>query len=169
MLPGRRGNPAFSHAYSRFVSEKDDLIGLIAYALFKAAKVEKCRKHRQDTGSDLSKDAARDWSDEHSSDYYVELYKNQAIKLIGNYTKIVLDREEPRMRNEILQAGLSSVTSTLSGLTGLRGLVANVGTGLAASIIFIVVGYVIVVANQGKPPWPLSEIQSLPVNQRPGQ
>jgi hypothetical protein len=159
---GRRKPKNYSYAYSKYITDRDDILGLIAYSLFKAAKVEKCRNHREQFGSDLDDDSAKKWSDEHSTDHYVQLYRGKAADLIANYGQLVLDRARPEIAREIKQAELENIKTILLGLTGLKGLLSNIATGFTASVVFIGAGYLIISVNQGKSPWPFSELLKQP-------
>jgi hypothetical protein len=166
MSTGSRRQRSYSYAYSKFVNQPDDLEGLIAYALFKAAKVHYCRKHFEENQTDLRDEEAKRWSDDHSTDHYVRLYRNSANNIINNYANIVVTRETIKLRKSILDEELRRLTDSLSGLTGWKGFGSNTLTGLAASFLFILIGFVIIAVNKGNIPWPFSELQASPPEMR---
>lgn len=133
----------YSYAFSKFVNCEDDLPGLIAYALYKAAKVEHLKKFNQEKGRDAWDDEAYQWSDIHSTTTQIDLYRQKACNIIETYREQEIIREIPLLEKKILASvennTLQQIHSKVCGLTGWQGLRASLATNVFASIVWVLV------------------------------
>jgi hypothetical protein len=66
----------FSYAYNKYVNGDDeDLPGLIAYALYKRAKVAYLQSYKERNGRDASENLISEWSADHSTPEKIELFR----------------------------------------------------------------------------------------------
>ena len=139
----RPRNRKYSYAFSKFVNGEDDLPGLIAYALYKAAKVEYLKKFNLERGRDAYDEEAYQWSDLHSTNTQIDLYRQKACLIIENYREQEIIREIPRLEEKILAGAenstLQQIHSKVSGLTGWPGFRGSLATNVFASIVWVLV------------------------------
>lgn len=171
--------PKFSFAYSRFVVDPDeDLLEIIAYALYKRAKADWIQGQRaigkEPTGPEIVR-----WSDEQSTPENIEKYKKSAVKTLSRLERGIEARIKPILREELIpevrkeMTGVNaqkvvSIDATLARITAQVGsgrtFLSNVVVGVCASFFYsvILVLLYIIVRLFGNPFPPLPRGDSRP-------
>jgi hypothetical protein len=128
----------FSFAYNKYVNGDDeDLPGLIAYALYKRAKVAYLQNYNQVNGKDATEREIVNWSHDHSTPDKIELFRLQALRSVERYRQQEVMKAEPEIRKAIEAEHLGSVHAKVSSLTGAKAFWISVGAGVVASLIWI--------------------------------
>jgi hypothetical protein len=128
----------FSYAYNKYVNGDDeDLPGLIAYALYKRAKVAYLQSHKERNGRDASENLISEWSADHSTPEKIELFRLQALRSFERYPLQEVKKAEPEIRKAIETEYLGLIHTKVSSLTGLKAFWSSVGSGIAASVVWI--------------------------------
>lgn len=87
----------FSYAYNKYVNGDDeDLPGLIAYALYKRAKVAYLQSYKERNGRDASENLISEWSADHSTPEKIELFRLQALRSVERYRLQEVKKQNPR-------------------------------------------------------------------------
>lgn len=128
----------FSYAYNRYVNGDDeDLPGLIAYALYKRAKVAYLQSYKEANGRDASEKAISEWSADHSTPEKIELFRLQALRSVEKYRLQEVKKAEPEIRKAIEDEFIGLIHDKVSSLTGFKAFLSSVGSGIAASVVWI--------------------------------
>lgn len=77
--------------YSALVKDEEDLIGYIAYALYKREKLKFCEKCRQDSGTEPSKEEVATFVGIANLDIRRSAYRDQAAALLESFAEIQLN------------------------------------------------------------------------------
>jgi hypothetical protein len=76
----------FSFAYNKYViGDVEDLPGLIAYALYKRAKVAYLQAYKENNGREATEKEIYNWSLDHSTPEKIELFRLQALRSVEKY------------------------------------------------------------------------------------
>lgn len=128
----------FSYAYNKYVNGDDeDLPGLIAYALYKRAKVAYLQNYKEVNGRDASEKQISEWSADHSTPEKIELFRLQALRSVERYRQQEVKKAEPEIRRAIEAEHIGFIRSKVSSLTGGKAFLASVGSGIVASLVWI--------------------------------
>jgi hypothetical protein len=128
----------FSYAYNKYVNGDDeDLPGLIAYALYKRAKVAFLQSYKERKGRDASDVLIDEWSADHSTPEKIELFRLQALGSVEKYRLQEVKNAEPEMRKAIEAEHIGLIHAKVSSLTGFKAFLSSVGSGIAASVVWI--------------------------------
>lgn len=128
----------FSYAYNKYVNGDDeDLPGLIAYALYKRAKVAYLQNYKAVNGRDATEKLINEWSEDHSTDEKIKLFRLQALGSVETYRQQEVRKAEPEIRKAIEDSQLGSIHSKVSSLTGPKAFWISVGAGIVASLFWV--------------------------------
>jgi len=128
----------FSYAYNKYVNGDDeDLPGLIAYALYKRAKVAYLQSYKERNGRDASENLISEWSADHSTPEKIELFRLQALRSVEKYRMQEVKKAEPEIRKAIEAEHIGLIHSKVSSLTGFKAFLSSVGSGIAASVVWL--------------------------------
>jgi hypothetical protein len=128
----------FSFAYNKYVNGDDeDLPGLIAYALYKRAKVAYLQAYKENNGKEATDKEIHNWSLDHSTPEKNELFRLQALRSVERYRQQEVKKAEPEIRKAIEAEHLVSIHAKVSSLTGAKAFWISVGAGVVASLILI--------------------------------
>jgi hypothetical protein len=128
----------FSYAYNKYVKGDDeDLPGLIAYALYKRAKVAYLQNYKTVNGRDATEKLINEWSADHSTDEKIALFRLQALRSVEKYRQQEVKKAEPEIRKAIEAEHLGSIHSKVSTLTGAKAFWISVGAGVVASFFWV--------------------------------
>ncbi|QXW27209.1 hypothetical protein KXJ74_07290 [Acinetobacter johnsonii] len=83
-------NPNYNWVYKRLVSSENDLVGAIAYVLYKEHKIEFILKIEADTGSDPSSEQLRAFHQQSCLDSSLAGFQNRAQGLVNEFLRNAL-------------------------------------------------------------------------------
>jgi hypothetical protein len=128
----------FSYAYNKYVNGDDeDLPGLIAYALYKRAKVAFLQSYKERSGREATESRIGEWSAEHSTPEAIELFRLQALRSVEKYRMQEVKKAEPEIRKAIEAEHIGLIHSKVSSLTGFKAFLSSVCSGIAASVVWL--------------------------------
>jgi hypothetical protein len=128
----------FSYAYNKYVNGDDeDLPGLIAYALYKRAKVAYLQNYKAVNGRDATEKLINEWSADHSTVEKIELFRLQALRSVEKYRQREVKKAEPEIRKAIEAEHIGLIHAKVSSLTGFKAFLSSVGSGIAASVVWL--------------------------------
>jgi hypothetical protein len=128
----------FSYAYNQYVNGDDeDLPGLIAYALYKRAKVAYLQAYKQHNGKEATEKEILNWSRDHSTPEKIQLFRLQALRSVEKYRQQEVKKAEPEIRKAIEAEHIGLIHSKVSSLTGFKAFLSSVGSGIAASVVWL--------------------------------
>ncbi|MFK3943185.1 hypothetical protein ACI2KC_16110 [Pseudomonas monteilii] len=140
-------NGGYNFIYTELVKNEDDILGIIAYSLYKRQKIEfikafKAKHGRDPTDADLSH-----FHEVSNSSFQLQAYRDQADKLAQDFLTISLET-----RAEALEQYYE--TKTTDAIRGYKpSFWLGVSQGVVASIIFVLLLGVLVIftwsLNQG--------------------
>jgi hypothetical protein len=128
----------FSFAYNKYViGDVEDLPGLIAYALYKRAKVAYLQAYKENNGREATEKEIYNWSLDHSTPEKIELFWLQALRSVEKYRQQEVKKAEPELRKAIEGEHLGSIHSKVSALIGPKAFWTSVGAGVVASLFWV--------------------------------
>ncbi|WP_017324091.1 hypothetical protein [Synechococcus sp. PCC 7336] len=131
--------PEIEHdcVYEKLVENKNDILGIFAYSIYKRQEVEYLRSFEEKKGRPLQPQDMRDFRELCSSDTQLDLYKSQAIRLSQNFLDEALaeDLEEREVQySERIHAELSKIKT---------GFWMGAAQSLFGSVLFVIfVGFI---------------------------
>jgi hypothetical protein len=145
----------FSFAYSKFVPDPNsDVVGLIAYSLYKRDKAAEIRRQVQDGRGEPTEDALNSWSNHNSTDVRVEEYKVLARRVLEKLIESEVETVyEPQLRESIRNETIGLIRADLNSLTGSSGFWGGVATNCGGAVVWVVVTAAIVFVSTGTWPW----------------
>jgi hypothetical protein len=126
----------YNFIYSKLVEDDSDLIGLIAYSLYKKHKIEFIEKQKQD-GKDVSDSDLIPFNDFSSSDSSLENYKIKAEIIMQGFIDNVLDETIEEIETSTVNRHSEILKSIIKPLTS--GFWGNVWAGLLSAFIFAII------------------------------
>jgi hypothetical protein len=128
----------FSFAYNQYVNGDDeDLPGLIAYALYKRAKVASLQAYKENNGREATEKEILNWSRDHSTPEKIELFSLQALRSVEKYRQQEVKKAEPEIRKAIEAEHLGDIRAKVTTLTGPKAFWISVGAGVVASLFWV--------------------------------
>lgn len=137
------------NTYKLFVSKPDDLVGLVAYSLYKQQKIDFLQRHRDENkGAPPAQDIVDIFCSTFRDPNQVGMLRDRAEALLENVTEVLLNERESRIKkvyiNELvrqLKEGPSWVKVAFQGVLGnlvTAALVAFVLFGASSSKIGVI-------------------------------
>lgn len=126
---------AYSKAYENFVEEEDDLVGLLAYALYKGSVRENARSGRHSDGSKRNPNGAE-----------VKAYRSQAERELSGVARRAIEDATPDIeQTAIANAIKGNRTEILAHITRRTGFWSAFGTNMLAWIVSLCIAVLIIV------------------------
>jgi hypothetical protein len=142
--------PSYSVAFERFVQDDDDLIGLIAYALYKANIREAV----------ISNQAVHTGSNRSPTSGDVAAYRGQAQTLLGEFAQSMIEQSKPQLIKAEFGSELESAkTEIVSAINGRTNFWYAILTNVVGWLISIAITLIVVL--NGIPGW-ISQIANNP-------
>lgn len=124
-------NNRYNFIYSKLVADKDDVLGIIAYSIYKRQKIEFIKDFESRTGTSPTELDMQNFIEISNSPFQLEFYKNQSFQLMQNFLEQTLAEDVEKIEQEFdsrVHAELSKVKSSF--MTG-------VFQSLVGSILFV--------------------------------
>ena len=86
-------NGNYNHIYTELVQDENDILGVLAYSLYKRQKIEYIRALKQKTGNEPMDVELVPFHDFSNSPSQLESYRNQASQLANNFLEISLQTQ----------------------------------------------------------------------------
>jgi len=97
--------PAYNPAYERLVQSDDDLVGLVAYGLYKQSKRDWIKRFFDRNGASPSNEQLMDYVDRYS-DVDLMRFRDQAEDMMLRFAEVMVEDRAPAIREEGLTAAL---------------------------------------------------------------
>jgi hypothetical protein len=123
----------YNYIYSKLVEEDSDLIGHIAYSLYKKSKIEYIEKKKSD-GEALTDTELIPFNDFSSSESSIESYRIKAELIVQGFIENVLDEELKSYKEQAVNQQSDILKSIIKPLTS--GFWSSVWAGLLSAFIF---------------------------------
>lgn len=121
----------YNFIYSKLVSDKDDVLGIIAYSIYKRQKIEFIKDFENRIGKSPTESDMQNFIEISNSPFQLEFYKNQSFQLVQNFLEQTLAEDIEKIEQEFdnrVHAELSKVKTNF--MTG-------VCQSLVGSILFV--------------------------------
>lgn len=119
-------NRKFNHIYNRIVKKENDIIGIVAYSIYKKNKTEYLKSKQESMNLEyLSDSDLEEFNRMSNTDSQIEGYKNEAKRILSEYSNILLSEKLHEIDNHyrkttyttffsgVLQNFISSILFTL--------------------------------------------------------
>lgn len=123
----------YNYIYSKLVEKDSDLIGHIAYSLYKKSKVEYI-ENKKSAGSALTDIELIPFNDFSSSQSSIESYRIKAELIVQGFIENVLDEELQNYKEQAINHQTEILKSIIKPLTS--GFWGNVWAGILSAFIF---------------------------------
>ncbi|HSV28675.1 MAG TPA: hypothetical protein VLL76_03925 [Candidatus Omnitrophota bacterium] len=134
-LPPEHHLPAYNPVYERLVRGDDDLVGLVAYGLYKQSKRDWIKRYFDKHGASPSDDLLLDYVDRYS-DADLNRFREQAEDMMLRFAEVMVEDRAPLIREEGLTAALSARLDAFGDLIrDNSGLKMNVAANILANLI----------------------------------
>jgi len=128
--------------YSKIVDDENDIIGLVAYALYKQHKIEFFKKARiENNGDEPSEEAIRAFIQSSSTDSQIKKYRAEAESILSDVVINVTREQINQAEREMLESYQTKIREAVKKETPGKGqtiFLNVVGTALFSIIITIV-------------------------------
>lgn len=128
---------SYNTVYETLVQRDDDLVGLIAYALYKQHKRDWLIAHHQKLGRSPSEQELGAYLTAQKLDSTVVMYRERATTVLENFGDAILSRATPDIAREAIT---SEITSALKWW---RQIPTGIATALAYTLLLIAIALVL--------------------------
>lgn len=119
-------NNQYNFIYRKLVTDKNDVLGIIAYSIYKRQKIEFIKNFETQNNRPPDDNDLRHFINISNSDSQLELYKNQALELTQNFlnetiAEDIAKRElefDSRVKAELSKVKNSFISGVLQSLVG---------------------------------------------------
>ena len=136
---------SYSDVYKRLVKDNDDIAGIVAYGIYKNSKHEFIRKKQAELGTlNLPNDILEEFYAT-QTDYVLELYRIHAEKLTREFVNSLYENEISQEKQRLNQEHMEKYEELAKHVNSSWWY--GVSQSLAASFLFIFIGYLILKFN----------------------
>lgn len=90
---------SYNFIYKKLVKSDEDLIGHIAYSLYKSDKIQYIEQFKaNNNGKELDESDIKLFNDVSNIDHAVDRYRNTAVAILQNFTSCILDAQVDSMQ-----------------------------------------------------------------------
>ncbi len=125
----------YNYIYSKLVDEESDIIGHIAYSIYKKSKIEYIESKKLE-GTSLTDAELIPFNDFSTSESAIESYKIKAELLMQGFLENVLDEELKNYKNQAINQQAQILKGIIKPLTS--GFWGNVWSGVLSAFIFAI-------------------------------
>jgi hypothetical protein len=129
----------FNYIYEKLVADGDDILGIIAYSLYKRNKIEFIRNYTKEHGSELPDSAIQAFHTSSTTQSSLEGFRRQAVDLAREFMDAALEEERKDLEQEYLDKWyLSKMAKEIEVLKPNRyvGFLSGIFQGVVSSLIF---------------------------------
>lgn len=132
--------PLYNFIYSQLVRDSDDLVGLVAYSLYKREKIEFITKFKTDNGADPTEADLRVFHVTTNTDGRLKGFRDQAEGLLASFSTEILENQAEDLQNEYQQQLIQELKSAQPFWRGVwQNLAASVLTLALVALLFVVI------------------------------
>ncbi len=132
--------------YSNIVKADDDIIGLVAYALYKKQKIAFFNKVRKDTGKDPTEFDIKAFIINSSTESQINSYREQATRILMDLVANVTEEQIKQVSDEMLQNYEEKIRAAVKKET--PGWLKTVGLNILGAFAFsIIVTIIFILGN----------------------
>lgn len=129
---------SYNYIYKELVESEDDILGIIAYSLYKRQKIEYIRNFKDKTGNNPADKDLVPFHDVSNSASQLESYRNQASQLAQNFLDISLSTEAQRLEKYYADKANEEIKSVRPGFW------IGVWQSVVGSVVFVsLVGFLV--------------------------
>ena len=88
---------ATHQVYSKIVNDENDIIGLVAYALYKQHKIEFFNRIRRETGNEPTEEAIAAFIQSASTDSLIKKYRAESNEILSDLVISIAQVENPSL------------------------------------------------------------------------
>lgn len=103
----------FNKIFQRLVRDPDDLVGLVAYGIYKQEKRDWIIRHRNEYSRRPSDDEVRSFNS-HYSDMALERFRNEAESMMIDFAEVVVESRAPEIERQAVASGINSLKVAIS-------------------------------------------------------
>lgn len=131
---------AYNFIYGRLVGHPDDLVGLIAYGLYKLEKIEFIRRFKEDHSREPIDGDLAAFHSLTNTESRLETYRSQAEKILASFSQHMLEEKTAELQDEYENQLIDVLREAQPFWRGVaQNLVASVGTlGIIALGFFVI-------------------------------
>ncbi|MFW9082945.1 hypothetical protein ACOI7N_00025 [Pseudomonas sp. P2758] len=137
----------YNYIYTKLVENENDILGIIAYSLYKRQKIEYVQSLKEKKGCDPSDGDLSQFHDVSNSQFQLQAYRNQADKLAQDFLTISLETRAEELEKYYNDQATSEIKSYKPNYW------IGVSQGVLASVIFVMLLGLLVIftwsLNQG--------------------
>lgn len=104
----------YSYIYSELVTFPSDVIGLIAYALYKQTKIEAIESFKKKNGREPSESEIKNITDPLQLESQIKLYKDQAQSMFETISQEILNEELPTIEKKCVDKHAAMIDTCIS-------------------------------------------------------
>lgn len=141
----------YNFIYSKLVTDEDDLIGLIAYGIYKKHKIEFITKIKEEQKHEPTPEECNSFFAASTTESQLSKYRNQAETMLSEMVGNIANEELRRYENDMLRDYKKEITSCVDamaskfpsngktfGLSVLAGILSSLLFTIMASIFYFV-------------------------------
>lgn len=104
----------YSYIYSKLVSSSSDVIGLLAYALYKQTKIDAIDTFKKKNYREPNETEIESITNPLQLDSQIQLYKSQAQAMFEDISQKILDEARPAIEKEITDTHTKMIETSIS-------------------------------------------------------
>ncbi|MBB1149865.1 hypothetical protein H4K35_06910 [Myroides sp. NP-2] len=126
----------YNHIYKKLVNSDTDLIGHIAYSLYKRSKIDYIEKNKEN-GQNLSDEDLKHFNEISSSESYIDGYKLKSNLILQSFINTILEEEIKTIKNETVNQQTEILKDVVTTLVPKN--MKTIFLGLISSFLFALV------------------------------
>ena len=131
-----------SDVYRRLVEDRDDVIGQVAYGVYKQAKQEFIRRKQEELNSDVLPDSVMEEFVANQTDYMLSLYRVHAQKITREFLDSYYEKDMAEIREKSERDTHAAIANFIKNFEP-KSWWYGVFQSFVASFLFLFAGYVI--------------------------
>lgn len=137
--------PRYNRVFEMYVNADDDLVGLVAYALYKERKRAWIIETKEQAGAVALDQAALDSHERNATlELTVRDFREKAESVLAAYSDAYVELQTPRIREEAISKEISDARAGIDRSTNYT---RQLGQSLIVSVITVIVMVLLVVAT----------------------
>ena len=139
---------SYSKVYKLLVHRDDDLVGQIAYAIYKQQKIEKITRFTTQNNRPPSDDELTSFMENAESETQLRFYNDRAVSILKDFLEQSLTTEIDEIKAQLKDEYDTKINEILVSLRP-KGFMYGVWQGVFASFIFFAAGILLLLATGG--------------------
>ena len=127
----------YNYIYEKLVTNDDDVLGLIAYGIYKQHKIEFITKIKEDKQREPTPEEFNSFFAASTTESQLNNYRSQAEALLSETVANIANEELGRYENEMLRNYKNEIKDCIPG-NG-KTFIVSVGAGIVSALLFAVI------------------------------